>query len=151
MTPSQASALQDCLIAFAARSEGLRAMAVCGSWARGSARPDSDLDVLMLAREPQRWIAAPHPWLTHMGLTEAGFTMARVRIARYGVVTSLHCELRPTALLELSVAPEDWANVNPIDPGTRRVVSDGFRVLVDKDGALRALVAAIGAATNGPL
>jgi hypothetical protein len=32
-----------------------------------------------------------------------------------------------------------WANIFPVDPGTRQVVCDGIRPLVDKDGLLRAL------------
>lgn len=35
-----------------------------------------------------------------------------------------------------------WASIDPIDAGTRRVVSDGFTILIDKDNTLGALLAA---------
>jgi hypothetical protein len=41
--------------------------------------------------------------------------------------------------LELGVADVDWARLDPVDAGTRRVVNDGVVPLVDKDGLLGAL------------
>jgi hypothetical protein len=35
-----------------------------------------------------------------------------------------------------------WAATDPIDPGARRVVTDGMRILHDPDGRLAALAAA---------
>jgi uncharacterized protein len=40
-----------------------------------------------------------------------------------------------------------WAATDPVDRGTRRVVTDGMRILRDPDGRLAALAAA---ATPGP-
>jgi hypothetical protein len=59
--------------------------------------------------------------------------------ARYGAVWSTHIELEPEAELELTLAEENWASVHPIDPGTRHVVMDAFKILIDKDGALERL------------
>jgi hypothetical protein len=35
----------------------------------------------------------------------------------------------------LTVAEENWASVHSIDPDTRPIVMDAFKVLVDKDAA----------------
>jgi len=44
---------------------------------------------------------------------------------------------RPSGLeIELGVTATAWANLNPIDAGTRRVVSDGMRILHDPDAIL---------------
>ena len=50
-----------------------------------------------------------------------------------------HIELEPEAELELTLAKENWASVHPIDPGTRHIVMDAFKVLIDKDSTLERL------------
>ena len=59
--------------------------------------------------------------------------------ARYGRAFSWHIELEPAGLLELTFADPSWAEREPIDPGTRRVVADGMVIVADKDGLLAAL------------
>jgi hypothetical protein len=44
--------------------------------------------------------------------------------------------------VELGIADTLWARLDPVDAGTRRVVTDGLKPLVDKDGLFRALVGA---------
>jgi len=121
--------------------DGLRALAVCGSWARGAARPESDLDLLLVAADPAAW-RREQGWVARLPYSEAGRTYRSHRNATYGVAWSAHIRLDPEAALELTFAPVAWAHTDPVDPGTRRVVSGGFRVVIDKDGALARLVAA---------
>lgn len=45
--------------------------------------------------------------------------------------------------MELTFAAPSWADTSPIDPRTYRVVSDAFRIVVDKDGRLDALLSAV--------
>jgi hypothetical protein len=49
--------------------------------------------------------------------------------------------------VEVGLTEPAWAATDPVDPGTRRVVTDGMRILRDPDGRLAALAAA---ATPGP-
>jgi hypothetical protein len=42
----------------------------------------------------------------------------------------------------VGIAEPAWAATNPVDPGTRRVVTDGLRILHDPDGRLAALAIA---------
>ncbi len=46
--------------------------------------------------------------------------------------------------LEIGFARPAWAKVDPLDPGTRRVVADGCRILHDPDRLLSRLCAAVG-------
>jgi hypothetical protein len=137
MNASEAKRLQAIVTDWVTKTDDLRALALCGSWATGSARRDSDLDLLVLARPPA--IASRSEALAAIPFTDAGFQLDACRWVTYGVVHSAHTALKPTAEVELSFAALSWANTSPIDDGTRRVVSDGFGVLVDKDGALSAL------------
>lgn len=50
---------------------------------------------------------------------------------------------RPSGFeVELGIAPLSWADANPVDAGTCRVINDGHRIVYDPDGALAALSAA---------
>jgi hypothetical protein len=42
----------------------------------------------------------------------------------------------------LAVVPPRWASTEPVDAGTRKVVTDGMRILYDPDGRLSALAVA---------
>jgi len=137
MTPDDARRLQDGLAAWARIEPGCRALAVVGSWARGAARPGSDLDFMMLATDRDRW-AADDDWLRRV-LRGIGFPFARTAQEAYGVTRAWRAWPGPQIELELGVADVDWARLDPVDAGTRRVVNDGLVPLIDKDGLLGAL------------
>jgi hypothetical protein len=45
--------------------------------------------------------------------------------------------VRPSGFeVEVGVAPLSWANTDPVDAGTFRVINDGHRIVHDPDGAL---------------
>ena len=46
----------------------------------------------------------------------------------------------------MTFAERNWASTQPLDDGTRRVVSDGMRPLVDKDGLLHTVTTVVLAA-----
>jgi uncharacterized protein len=119
--------------------DDLRALAVCGSWARGCPRADSDLDLLLLAKEPSEW-RTDLDWLRHLPFEQSGFAIHAVETASYGATWSAHIDLGFNIELEITFADTAWASDFPVDSGTLRVVTDGFVVVVDKDGLLTKLV-----------
>ena len=68
-----------------------------------------------------------------------------VRTQRLGPLTERRLALPCGDELELGIVDPAWASVVPLAPETRQVVEDGFRILHDPHGLLRALVAAVGA------
>ncbi len=111
-----------------ARSDIL-ALAVVGSHARGSARLDSDLDLVMLCEQPE--ILADDPsWVERFGpvRTASRERWGRMRAWRVFYDTGLE--------VEFGLNPLDWADV-PLDPGTRRVISDGMQIRYDPRGTLQ--------------
>jgi uncharacterized protein len=119
--------------------DDLRALAVCGSWARGCPRPDSDLDLLILASEPNK-LRKDLDWLQALPFERNGFVIHAIETATYGAVWSAHVRLGFNADLEITFAEITWVCDAPIDAGTLRVVSDGMVIEVDKDGLLTNLV-----------
>ncbi len=115
-----------------------RALAIAGSWARGDATPDSDLDLLILTPTIERW-KDNADWLPKTGLAAAGHRVISSARVQYGVVFSWHVLLHPDARVEFTFADLSWAKGFPVDPGTRRVVSDGIEIMIDKDGLLALL------------
>jgi hypothetical protein len=141
MTEIEADRLQRGLAAWALAEPSCRALAAVGSWARGRARPDSDLDLVALVAPRDRW-TAEDGWLREV-LRGLGFATETSQIETHGVAVSWRLWLAGGAELELTLVDPSWASVDPLDPGTRRVAGDGLAVLTDKDGSLQALLAAL--------
>lgn len=126
--------------AWAAAHDDVVGVGLCGSWAAARARDDSDVDLVLLttARAAR---GADTAWVA--GLLGDGVRVERVQT--WGPhLTEVRCAL-PTGLdVELGLADPAWAATDPVDPGTARVVGDGFLVLHDPAGALAALADVVG-------
>ena len=128
------------------------AVALVGSYARGAARPDSDVDVMILMRDPAelrrdtRWVHAI-PW------ARIGRRLVRWEDADYGAAWSRHVLLAndrgPARVdgrvleVELCFAGPSWARTSPVDDGTHYVMKKGCRVLRDRGGLMRGLLTAL--------
>ena len=112
----------------------VRALAIVGSFAPGEARPDSDLDLVLLTDERDKYVGTD--WTADLG------PIRSVALEYYGKVTSVRAFYRDGLEVELAIAPADWASA-PLDAGTEQVVRDGFIVLMDRDGHATALERAL--------
>lgn len=66
-----------------------------------------------------------------------------VRAEDWGPLTERRVVLRSGLEVEFGFVSPSWASVDPVDPGTARVVGDGWSPLVDPDGTLARLGAAV--------
>jgi uncharacterized protein len=113
-------------------------LALVGSHAREAARQNSDIDLLLLACEPQAFRYA-ESWLADIPWAQGH--IVDWRDADYGAAWSRHVRLDPFGELELTFCAASWAATDPIDSGTCKVVSMGCRALVDKVGLFETLLA----------
>ena len=120
---------------WARRRADVSALALVGSWARGAADGDSDVDLILLTDTPERFTASD-AWLPELGGARLVLTVA------WGAILERRFELPSGLEIEFGVGTPGWAAVEPVEPGTKRVVSDGMRVLHDPEGLLSALSAA---------
>lgn len=118
----------------------VRALGLAGSWARRAARTDSDVDLIVLTDAPDRY-ARSDAWAGALG-------GELVATEVWGAVTSRRLRLRSGLEVEVAVAHASWAATAPVDRGTRRVVTDGLRVIHDPAGLLAALTAACAQAAS---
>ena len=120
---------------WAARSDELCGLALVGSRVHGAATPESDVDLVLLCREPATLIRDAG-WTSRFG------EVLTRREERYGVMTSIRVVYKDGIEAEFGIADASWASA-PLDSGTFRVISDGMRILHDPDGLLKAALDAV--------
>ena len=114
----------------------LHAVALVGSWARGAARADSDVDVVLLTDAPAAYLEDDR-WIAAFG------ALGVVHTQKWGVVTERRVAMASGVEVEFGFASPEWASTDPLDAGTRAVVSDGLVALYDPEGLLAELVDAV--------
>lgn len=124
-------ALLRALSAWAAAEPLIDAVLLVGSHARGQARADSDVDLVILTPVPDRFTGAPR-WSARFGKVE------RHAIEGWGDVTSVRVWYANGLEVEFGFARPSWASL-PLDEGTREAIKGGFRVVFDRRGVLTRL------------
>ena len=116
------------------RDDRVLAAGICGSYARGEARPDSDIDFCILTADPDA-LLEDHSWIYCFG------SDARVAelVEDYNLVQSIRVFYGVTEA-EFGVTDQAWMQL-PIDRGTAGVMNDGLRILYDPEGHLERAVA----------
>jgi uncharacterized protein len=103
----------------------VQAIILIGSYARGTSKPDSDIDLCILSSQKQKLLSDTN-WLSCFG------TMINQQVEFYGAVTSLRVWYLEGFEVEYGLADPSWIFL-PLDEGTRRVLSDGYQIIVDKN------------------
>jgi len=110
------------------KRQDIRAVALVGSYARETATETSDIDLVIMAADPQKY-------LTNTEWTRVFGTAITKNVEEYGKLTSLRVWYESGLEIEYGFTTYDWANV-PLDKGTKRVIDDGMRVLFEKEALL---------------
>ena len=117
---------------WAGQRPDVRAVGLVGSWARGEARPDSDVDLVLLTLEEGRYLD-DESWAKELG----GLRIVRTR--SWGPTTERRFVLPSGLEVESGISSPDWAATGVVDPGTYQVVRDGMVPVYDPDGLLARL------------
>jgi predicted nucleotidyltransferase len=119
-----------------ARESAMLAVAVVGSYARGTARADSDVDLVLLVANPERFFASAD-WIKRFGeiCSFRDEDWGRLRSRRVYYVSGLE--------VEFGFSDAAWAITEPVDPGTKTVVDGGLLCVYDPQSVLRLLKAAM--------
>lgn len=110
------------------------AILLVGSHARGKARPDSDIDLVIISSQ---WtsLLSDRQWLQLFGKP------LRIFKENYGLLTSLRVFYTDKEI-EFGLTSPRWISF-PLDPGTREVLEDGYRILYEREGYLSSLQKAL--------
>lgn len=106
----------------------IRAVALVGSYARGEATDSSDVDLVIIANDPQKYLTNTE-WLRVFGV------VITQEVEEYGKLASLRVWYESGLEIEYGFTTRAWAQT-PLDEGTKRVVDDGMRVLFEKETLL---------------
>jgi uncharacterized protein len=116
------------IAAWAIERDEILAAGLCGSHARGTARPDSDVD-LVLVCVTRDSLLIDISWTREFG------AVTSVAFEAYGLVESVRVVYENGPEVEFGLTTSAWIKL-PIDVGTARVMRDGFRILYDPSGQL---------------
>ena len=103
----------------------IEAVALTGSYARGLATENSDVDLMILTTSANRYLVNKE-WLSIFGEIE------RSQSETWGVVDTVRAFYRTGLEIEYNFAAPSWADV-PVDAGTSQVVTGGMQVLFDRE------------------
>jgi uncharacterized protein len=126
-------------LALARTEPSVHAIALVGSCARGTPGPDSDVDLVILSAEPDD-LCRRGDWFTHFG------SVTSVGQRQFGDVTERRLRRGDGVDIEIGLAPLSWAETDPLDRGTARVVREGFAIVFDPHGTLAELAGLAGLA-----
>jgi predicted nucleotidyltransferase len=104
---------------WAASQPNILAVALVGSHARNEATDGSDVDLVIVAREPKSYLEDTR-WAHRFG------TIDRQQIERYGKVTSLRVWYLGSHAVEYGFTDETWF-AWPADDDTTKVISGACR------------------------
>jgi predicted nucleotidyltransferase len=119
--PSAISGFETELAAWAATRADIHAVYLVGSHARGQARPDSDIDLVLLCEQPQAYLQDT-TWLDRFGKPVSQ------QVEDYGRFTSLRVWYAGGREVEFGLTAPDWIT-EPLEGGTAEVIAGGVRVI----------------------
>jgi predicted nucleotidyltransferase len=114
----------DTFVAWASDRSDVQAIALVGSYARGEARDDSDIDLVILTDEPQKY-------LDDIQWTERFGSVEKHQTEDYGKLISIRVWYQDGTEVEYGITTPDWAAI-PLDAGTREVILGGMIVLFER-------------------
>lgn len=134
-TPRQVGVFLELFCNWASVEVGLLAAALVGSYARRTATPGSDVDLVLIARQPQVYLEDTR-WAATFG------PVRQMQVEDYGKLKSLRVWYADELEVEYGITDENWAAI-PVDEGTRQVVTGGFTVLFERRPLLSRLAASL--------
>lgn len=114
----------DGFVPWASNQHDVQGIALVGSYARGAARDDSDIDLVILTDQPQKY-------LDDLKWVERFDEVDKHQTEDYGKLTSLRVWYQNGFEVEYGITTPDWAAI-PLDTGTRQVILGGMIVLFER-------------------
>ena len=126
------------IVEFAESNDMVLAAGLCGSWAKGDARADSDIDLIIIVENKLRF--KRKDWIEKLDFGKINEKVESFGDEVYGQVWSRRVSLIGKIEIEFSFAEKTWADTKNLDEGTYKVVSEGFNIIFDPQLILKRLV-----------
>jgi len=112
------------LCQWAYKEFAIEAIVLVGSFARGTQKIDSDIDLIILTSDKQSYVENPIVFSVLGEIDE-------INIETYGECTSVRVWYKSGLNVEFGIVSLKWVDI-PLDEGTQQVLSGGYKILVDK-------------------
>jgi predicted nucleotidyltransferase len=113
-------------------NDDIKSIILVGSYARGEEREDSDVDLVVIASNPDVYIN--NNFIDNFGKVE------EYKKEDWGRVTSIRVWYSNSGLeVEFGITTPIWVE-KPLDNGTFRVLSDGYKVILDKEDYFKDII-----------
>lgn len=116
---------------WAASQTDILAVALVGSYARNEATDTSDVDLIIVASDPEIYLRDTR-WAEYFG------TIIHQQFENYGKVTSLRVWYSGGQEVEYGFTNESWSAF-PLNEGTKKIMSDGIEILSERGPILSRL------------
>lgn len=116
---------------WAVHNEDIAGVFLVGSYARGDASAESDIDFVLLTNTPEKYLC-DDAWVKNFGDPKS---LSR---EDWGKVQSLRVYYTEGLEVEYGITTPDWA-IHPVPESTRKVLEGGFKLLFGKDGEFKNL------------
>lgn len=114
----------DTLINFSANTSYIESVIIVGSYARGTNKESSDIDVVIITSDKSGMI-------TNQDFVQGFGEVYKKQTEYYGACTSIRVWYKNGQEVEFGIVEPSWIE-KPLDAGTYKVLRDGYRVISDK-------------------
>lgn len=109
---------------WAEKDKYIESVIIVGSYARGTNKNTSDLDIVIVTTNKSEMLEAQE-------FTEYFGEIENKQIEYYGACTSIRVWYKNGQEVEFGIVDPTWIIV-PLDRGTHKVLRDGYRIVIDK-------------------
>lgn len=109
---------------WAARSRHIESVILVGSYARGTNKETSDLDLVIITANKAELLETQE-FASYFGEVE------KKQTEYYGACTSVRVWYKGGQEVEFGIVEPSWIEI-PLDSGSHKILSDGYKILFDK-------------------
>ena len=109
---------------WAKNEEQVESIIVVGSYARGTYKKTSDIDLVIITSKKNEM-------LKNQNFIKLFGDVKKSQIEYYGACTSIRAWYKDGKEVEFGIVNPTWIE-KPLDKGTNKVLNDGFKVIIDK-------------------
>ena len=109
---------------FAINDSCIQSVIIVGSYARGTNKATSDLDLCIITMNKSKMIE-------NSNFVKAFGEFEKKQIEYYGACTSIRVWYKDGLEVEFGIVEPSWIDI-PLDNGTYKVLCDGYKVIIDK-------------------
>jgi predicted nucleotidyltransferase len=102
----------------------IESLILVGSYARGEYKKNSDIDIVIITSKKSEMIENQY-------FTKEFGDLYKQETEYYGAYTSIRSYYLDGKEVEFGIVDPSWIS-KPLDAGTRKVLSDGYKVILDK-------------------